>query len=136
MTIVSATDYVITVDGNDLSDHIDEVHFDVEFGENDITNFGSSGKRELTGGLESGSVQIVFQQDYAASAVEATIWPLKNTVVDVVAKPASGSVSATNPSYTAGCLISKWSPIAAKVGEVSKPSITWPVSGGTSRATS
>lgn len=136
MAIVAATGYVITVDGNDLSDHIESVQFDIDFAELDKTNFGSSGKKEITGGLESGSVQITFQQDYAASDVEATLFPLLNTVVSVVAKPASGTVTATNPSYTASCLINKWTPIGAKVGELAKPSITWPVSGGTARATS
>ena len=136
MAVVAATGYVITVDGNNLTDHIESVQFDVDFAELDKTNFSSSGAKEIVGGLESGSVQITFHQDFASSEVEAIIWPLLNTVVDVVAVPAAGAVSATNPSYTASCLINKWTPIGAKVGELNKPSVTWPVSGGTARATS
>jgi hypothetical protein len=75
-------------------------------------------------------------QDFAASAVDATIFPLFNTLATVVIVPTSGTVSATNPSYTATCLVNSYSPHASSVGDIATFSVTWPTSGTVVRATS
>jgi hypothetical protein len=60
---------------------------------------------------------------------------LLNTLATVVIVPTSGSVTATNPSYTATCLVNSYSPFASSVGDIATLSVTWPVSGTVTRAT-
>jgi hypothetical protein len=75
-------------------------------------------------------------QDFGAASVDATLFPLFNTLATVVIVPTSGTVSATNPSYTAVCLANAYTPANAAVGDLAVFSVTWPTSGTVVRATS
>jgi hypothetical protein len=75
-------------------------------------------------------------QDFAAAAVDATIFPLFNTLATVVITPTSSAVGTANPSYTAVCLVNSYSPHASSVGDIATFSVTWPTSGTVARATS
>jgi hypothetical protein len=44
-------------------------------------------------------------------------------------------VTATNPSYTANCLVTQYSPFASSVGDLATFSVTWPVTGTVTRGT-
>ena len=90
----------------------------------------------MIGGLKSGSVAVNFHQDFASSSVDSTLYSALGTVVAVVVKPTSGSVSATNPSYSFSVLVSGVTPIAASVGDLAVQSLTFPISGAVTRATS
>ena len=46
------------------------------------------------------------------------------------------AVSATNPSYTFSVLVSEWTPLNGGVGELATASVTWPISGAITKATS
>ena len=81
-------------------------------------------------------MQIEFHQDFAASNVEATVYPLIGSTTTVVVKPTSSAVGATNPSYTFSALVSSWSPVAGSVGDLATVSVTWPISGAITKATS
>jgi hypothetical protein len=86
--------------------------------------------------LKQASVTLEFHQDFGAGSVDATLFPLLNTLATVVIRPTSSSVSATNPSYTAVCLVNQYQPFASSVGDLATLSVTWPVSGTVSRGTS
>jgi hypothetical protein len=100
----------------------------------ETTAFGGT-FRERIGGLKTGSVTLQFMQDFAAAAVDATIFPLFNTLATVVIVPTSGTVTSTNPSYTAVCLVNSYSPHASSVGDIATFSVTWPTSGTVTRGT-
>lgn len=139
MAVFSADDYSVTVAGVDLSDHLQSVELSVSRAELDTTNFDSSGNAERIGGRKDASVSLNFMQDYAASEVEATIWPLYTSTSGhgtIVIKPTSSSPSSTNPSYTVVALVNDWKPIPA-VDPAGLPvaSVTWPVSGAVTRGT-
>jgi len=89
-----------------------------------------------TGGLKSGTLSIDFQQDFASSEVDATLFPLLGTTTAFVIKPTSGSVSATNPSYSGSVLVNQHIPVANAVGELATMSVSFPTSGTITRATS
>jgi hypothetical protein len=74
-------------------------------------------------------------QDFAAGSVDATLYPLLGSNATVVIVPTSGSVTATNPSYSAVCLVTAYQPFASSVGDIATLSVTWPTSGTVSRAT-
>jgi hypothetical protein len=134
MPIFAATDYDIVINSVNLSDHIDTVELDVEVDELETTNFDSDGNREYVGGLRKNTLTLNFLQNYSASEVEQTIYPLIGLTTSVTVKPTSATMSSTNPAYIATVLVSKWQPIGAKVGDVPRPSVSWPVSGAVTKS--
>jgi hypothetical protein len=129
-----ATDYKITVNGTNLSTNLNSVELALESDAVETTAFGGT-FRENIGGLKSGSVTLQFMQDFGAASVDATLFPLYNTLATVVIVPTSGTVTSTNPSYTAVCLVNAYSPHAASVGDIATFSVTWPTSGTVTRGT-
>jgi len=77
-----------------------------------------------------------FMQDFAASSVEATIYPLLGTSTSIVIKPVAGSTTSTNPQYTVSALVADWTPLKGGVGQLATASVTWPVSGTIAKVTS
>jgi hypothetical protein len=130
-----ATDYSITVGGTDFSTSLASAELTVESDDVETTAFGGEWRTRV-GGLKQASVTLEFHQDFGAGSVDATLFPLLNTLATVVIKPTSSTVSATNPSYTAVCLVNQYQPFASSVGDLATLSVTWPVSGTVSRGTS
>jgi hypothetical protein len=130
-----ATDYSITVGGTDFSTSLASAELTIESDDVETTAFGSEW-RSRVGGLKQASITLEFHQDFGAASVDATLFPLLNTLATVVIKPTSSTVSATNPSYTAVCLVNQYQPFASSVGDLATLSVTWPVSGTVSRGTS
>lgn len=129
-----ATDYNITINGTDFSSSLAAVTLDVTVEEQDTTAFGDTSRTRI-GGLKDGSVSLDWYQDFGASSVDATLWPLLGTNATVVVKPTSGTVSATNPTYTFEALVTQYQPFASTVGDLATLSVSWPVSGDVTRAT-
>jgi hypothetical protein len=134
MAKFAATDYKITINGTNLSTNLNSVELALESDDLETTAFGGT-FRERIGGLKTGSLTLQFMQDFAAASVDATLFPLFNTLATVVITPTSGTVTATNPSYTALCLVNSYSPFASSVGDLATFSITLPTSGTVTRAT-
>lgn len=129
-----ATDYNITINGTDFSTSLAAVTLDVTIEEQDTTAFGSTARTRI-GGLQDASVSLDFHQDFGASSVDATLWPLLGTNATVVVTPTSGTVSATNPTYTFEALVTQYQPFASNVGDLASLSVSWPVTGSITRAT-
>lgn len=129
-----ATDYSVTINGTPFSSSLAAVTLDITAEEQEVTAFGD-GYRTRIGGLKDGSLTLDFHQDFGAGSVDATLFPLLGTQATVVIKPTSGSVTATNPSYTATALVTQYQPFASNVGELATLSITWPTSGSVVRGT-
>lgn len=130
------TSPVITINGVDLSDHVDSVEINDETADVKTTNFGSGGNETRVGGLKSGSITISMQQDYAASKVDATAWAARGTAITVTVKASSAATSATNPLYSGSYLVTQYKPVSGKVGDLSMLSVTWPRTGDLTRTTS
>ena len=134
MAKFAATDYKITINGTNFSTSLNSVELALSADDLETTAFGQTW-RERIGGLKDGSITLNFMQDFGASSVDATLFPLFNTAATVVLVPTSSSVSATNPSYTATCLVNSYTPFASSVGDIATLSVTWPTSGTVTRAT-
>jgi hypothetical protein len=137
MAIFVATDHKITINGTNFSDHLTAVTLDVSADEQDVTAFGTSGFRTRIAGLKDASLKLDFNNDFAATSVDSTLWSLLGSNATVVITPTSGTVSATNPSYTGVYLVSTVQPFASTVGDVATLSVTWPLAGtaGVTRGT-
>jgi hypothetical protein len=122
------TDASITINAVDLSDRANSVELNYEIDSVEITAFGSGG-HTFTGGLQNLSCTIEFMQDFAASEVEATIYALVGTSTEVIIKPTSDAVGASNPSYTFTGFLASHTPVAGAVGELAMTSLTF--TGGT-----
>lgn len=133
MARIVLNDAKVTINAINLSDHIAAVTISTEIADIPTTAFGDTAVKRIAG-LKDSSIQIDFHQDFAASNVEATIYPLIGTLTNVVVQASSSAVSATNPSYTSSCLVTAWSPVAGAVGELLTASVTWPVSGEVTKA--
>jgi len=129
------TSRYVSLNGSDISSSLSGASLELTVEEIDKTSLGSAGWREVAAGLKSGSVTLNWQQDFGASGVDSTLYPLLGTEGTVVIRPASGSVSATNPAYTAVVLISQYTPIMGSVGDLATLDTTFPTVGAVSRAT-
>jgi len=122
------TDATISVNSVALATRANSVSINYEIEAVESTAFGDSG-RKYVGGLQNLTCDIEFQQDFAASQVEATIFPLVGTSTTIVIKPTSAAVGATNPSYTlTGTFLSAHTPVNGSIGELATTSLSF--SGG------
>ena len=131
------TDVSLTVDGTDLSDHVESVSIAYQADAVELTAMGDSARNYLAG-LTDGTITVTFLQDYAASNVDAILFPLVGAAgVDLVVKPTSASVGASNPSFTVACILTDYSgPVDATVGDAAKASATFQMTEAVARATS
>lgn len=130
-----ATDVKVTINGNDLSDHIAQVSLEQTSDEIETTAFGTEWRQRIGGGLKDASISIDFHQDFGANQIDARLSPLFGSIATVVVTPTSGSVSATNPSYTGTYSVVQYSPVASSVGDLATFSVSWPSAGTVSRGT-
>ena len=125
----------VKVNSVDLSDHVTAVTLNRNFDELEVTAMGDSGHKFVKG-LEASSITIDFLNDTASESVLATLQAAWGTNVTVVLLQSKGTaVSATNPLYTATCLINNTTDINGAVGDLSTQSLTFNVSGTVAVAT-
>ena len=124
MAVVVFLNPSISINGTALSDHVTAFTLTVEAADVETTAFGT-GWRSRKGGLKDGSVQIDFNQDFAASSVNATIAPLLGSYATVVASDTTSGTCAG----TAVCLVTSVTPLGGAVGDLLTQSVTWPTSG-------
>ena len=131
-----ATDYKTVINGVDFSQSIAQVNLEISSDDVETTAFGQTFRTRVNG-LKDGTLQLDFMQDFAASAVDATLFPLlgATSFATVVITPTSSAVSATNPSYTAVCLVNQYTPFASSVGDLATVSVSFPTTGTVTRGT-
>lgn len=123
------TNAEITVNSVALSDRANSVTLTYEIDSVESTTFGSGG-HTFVGGLQNITVDIEFMQDFAATEVEATVFPLVGTQTAVTIKPTAETVAADNPLYTvSNTFLAAHTPVAAAVGEMAMTSLSF--TGGT-----
>ena len=135
MAKFAATDYKISVAGTDFSTNLNSVELAQEADDLETTAFGQ-GWRTRIGGLYNATVTLNFMQDFGSGSVDAVLNPLLGSIATVIIQSASGTVTATQPKYTATCLVTQYSPFASSVGDIATLSVSWPVSGTVTRGTS
>jgi hypothetical protein len=135
MAIFVATDFNVSINGSTaLASYLTQVELKTSANDITTTAFGSTWVTRVAG-LKEGSLTLQFNQDYAVSTVDATLWPLLGTNATVVIKPTSTATSSSNPAYTAVCLVTDLTPISGNIGDLATFSITWPTTSAISRAT-
>jgi hypothetical protein len=118
------TNVAVTFGTTDISSYVTSVTLGSTFDVVETTAFGNTARTRVAG-LADNSVSLEFNQDYATSALEATIYPTLGTAVSMTVRP----VAATSPAYSFSALVSEWTPLNGAVGELATASVTWPISG-------
>jgi hypothetical protein len=125
----------VKVNSVDLSDHVTSVTLNRNFDELEVTAMGDSGHKFVKG-LEASSITLDFLNDTATASVLQTLQAAWGTNVTVVLLQSKGTaVSATNPLYTATCLINNTTDINGAVGDLGTQSLSLNVSGTVAVAT-
>lgn len=83
--------------------------------------------QNLIGGVEVSSVNLELFNDFASGSVNSIFEDAIGTKLNIKLIPVTGTVSATNPSYSMSCLITQWTPINGTVDGAATASVTYPV---------
>jgi hypothetical protein len=130
----SATDFDISIAGQDVSSSLAAVTLDISRESLEITAFGNSARRYISG-LQDSSVTFSFHQDFAATSIDEIVATNLGGTVAVIIKPTSGSVTSSNPSYSFNALVIQHVPYSSNVGDLATQDLTWPVDGDVTRGT-
>ena len=130
------TNAQVVINSVDLSDHVRSVTIDYSAETPDATTMGALAKRRLPGLLDW-KVDIELNQDFAASSVDATLFPLVGAAAFPISiLPVNSSVASTNPNYNGNCLLATYPPLGGNVGEVATAKCSFVGSGVLNRSTS
>lgn len=135
MAVFVLIDAAVTINSVDLSGKVRKVTLKTEVDDQDSTAMGATYKARL-GGLKDWSMEIEFNQDFAASQIDATLWPLLGATTTVTAKATSASNSATNPQYSGTALLKEYTGIDGAVGDMAMAKASFVGAGTLSRLTS
>ena len=129
------TDAFVSVDGNDISDHVKSVTINYSSELQDDTVMGDDTRSRL-GGLKDWSMDIEALNDFASSQIDAILFPLVGTTFTVIIRPVNtGGVSSTNPNYTGTGILESYNPLGGSVGDLAMTTPTIQSAGTLSRAT-
>jgi hypothetical protein len=120
-------DAVITVDGDDISDHVSEVTIETERDEVEVTAFGSQNKEYLAG-LGDATITVTVFQDFSSNEIDQNMYQhsIEDEPFEVTVRPTDGPISATNPEYSLpAALLFNYSPISGGVGEAATTELTF-----------
>lgn len=127
MGTLAFIDARVEVNSVDLSDWVTGVTLPIQFDALENTAMGDTA-RSRQAGLQDSTIQINFNQDFAAGGPDATIAAAQGTVVAIKVRPTSASIGATNPEYVGSYLISENNPFGNNVGDLGTMSVSWPLS--------
>lgn len=117
MAVFVLTDAAVTINAVNLSGLVKKVTVKTTADDKDSTAMGATYKARL-GGLKDWTMDIEFNQDFAAAQVDATLFPLLGTTSTITAKSTSGANSATNPQYSGSGLLKNYTPLQNTVGDL------------------
>jgi hypothetical protein len=135
MATLVYTNAKIEVNGTDLSSHASEVGLNYASEMQDETAMGDD-TRVRKGGLKDWSVDVTWHQDFAAAAVDATLFSLVGTTVCVELRPQNICSTAINPIYSGIAVIESYNPVSGSVGALLDAPTTFQSAGTLSRASS
>lgn len=123
----------ITINGTDFTNRCNEVGLKLSKDEIDAGTFDGP---DVLPGQEMNEISLGLIQDFAASQIDATLWPLWNneTTFTVTVKPDKDSAtSATNPEYSMTCRLLEYEPLSGSPNDLGEVSIDMKVIGNITR---
>ena len=115
----------VKINAIDITDHVTSATLTQSADELEITSLGDS-SRKYVAGLQTGTLDLEFLNDFAAANVCATLQSAIYTTVTAKLVPGPGTtISATNPLYTVSILINNLTPISGAAGEMSSSTLSF-----------
>jgi hypothetical protein len=134
MATLVYTNAFIQVNAVDLSSHAESITLNYASEMQDETAMGDS-TRVRKGGLKDWSIDVNWHQDFAAGAVDATLFSLVGTTVCVEMRPQNICSTAINPIYSGIGVIESYNPMGGSVGALLDAPTTIQSAGALARAT-
>jgi len=126
MAIFMGNKVAVIVGTTTISDHVSTVSLAREIDQVEITAMNDN-FANVIGGVERSVLNLEVFNDFAAASVNSLFEDALGTKLNIKLIPVSGTVSATNPSYTMSCLISSWTPVNGAIDAVASVSVSLPV---------
>lgn len=111
---------------NTITSFVNTVSLNRELDVVDITAMSDTVANSIAG-VERSTLSLELYNDFAASSVNSLFENALGTKLNIRLIPVSGTVSATNPSYTMSVLISNWTPINGSIDGVMSVSASFPI---------
>lgn len=124
MANLALTDAFLLINAVNMSAMARKVILKTTAAELDNTAFSQTYHSRI-GGLKDWSVDIEWNQDFAANQVDPLLFPLLGATTAIEIRPTSGARSTTNPAYTGTVLINDYSPVDGNVGDLAKSTVAW-----------
>ena len=140
MARIVLTDAYVVFASTDISSYVTSVTLSSTLDVVETTAFKDTARTRVAG-LRDNQITLEFNQDFASGALETLVYPSDattkiGTAVAMEVRPTCSSVGPNNPKYTFNALISEWQSLSGAVGELATVSVTWPISGAITKATS
>jgi hypothetical protein len=114
------TDVDFTLNSVDLSSDVASITLTTSRAVDSDTAMGDTSMSYIAGGVKSWSLSVTFNQDFAASDVDATLAAIEagDAAVPIIILPTSAGVGATNPKWTGNVILASYDPITGSHGAV------------------
>ncbi len=110
-----------------ISSFVSSVTLSREVDAVEITSMTNT-SRNFIGGLEASTVSLELFNDFdGATSVNSLFEDALGSKLAIKLIPVTGTVTATNPSYSMSCYIGSWQPIQATPDSPFTASVTFPV---------
>lgn len=116
----------------DLSDHVKSIDLPIDVEMLDDTVMGDDTKSNFPG-LKNWKITVRFLQDFAASKVDATLFPLLGNATGfaIEVRADNAARSTTNPGYNATAILQSYGPVSGGVGEMLQTEAVFVAGGAT-----
>lgn len=133
MAVLALMNEYLSFNAVDLSDHVKSAVITANAAQLDSTAMGDTWV-ENTSGLKSGTLAVTFNDDFAASSVDATTWAafLAGVAVACAVKPVNTTIATTNPEYQFNVQPAEWG-MGGSVGDLAAKTLTFPITGAITR---
>lgn len=112
------TDGRVEINAVNLSTLVRKVTIKINADAPDSTAMGATYHARKGGGLKDFSVDVEFNQDFAAGLVDATLFPLLAVSTPLKVRANTGTITATNPEYQGNGILTDYTPIGGKTGDM------------------
>ena len=127
MAIFMGNQVAVIVGTTTISSFVSSVALNREVEAVEITSMTNT-SRNYIGGLEASSLSLELFNDFdGATKVNSLFEDALGTKLAIKLIPVTGTVTATNPSYTMSCYIGSWQPINSTPDSPMTASVTFPV---------
>lgn len=127
----------VLINAVDLSNHTSLVTLTYLAVLEDNTAMSSGTTRSRIAGLLDWTLEVDFFNDFAASSVDVTLFPLVGAAAFAVeVRPVNGARSVTNPGYNGNVVLESYPPITGQVGKIIMSKVKFVAASALLRSTS